>query len=175
MTRFFVPFLLVVTLSLALGACGGGGSDDDDDDAPRSTVRQGRELNHPAGQAARSQVAMMTGGRWAQHWAALHPDHRRAVPEELYVRCRIGVNVDIQDVRVVDVFDEPVRIDGVRTDSKAVVLEMRGNLGARGQYTTQRRTTHQIQVDGQWTWIMTTEAIETFRQGRCPGATGVLP
>jgi hypothetical protein len=71
-------------------------------------------------------------------------------------------------VQVLSVRNDPVTIEGVPRDARAVALRISGNLGA-GRRETVSRTVHQVLVEGEWRWVMTEEALAAFKRGDCPG------
>jgi hypothetical protein len=125
--------LTVVVVLLAV-ACGGNG------------------LDHPdAAEAAEQFYRHTSDGQWGRSWDNLHPAHQEIVDRDDYITCaQRNESYDIDGVRAVETFEEPVGLPGtsITTDSVAVTVEIKAG------EVTDRRTSHFVEIDGRWAWIL---------------------
>ena len=116
--------------------------------------------------AVRQQLALISDGQYAGHWAELHPEQQAIIPKADYVTCAQkrygGVKVSVK--KVTDDFDADITIPGtdVNAASKAVTVELRVDGATKGTATV---TYHEILVDGTWRW--TTSDPASFNPATC--------
>jgi len=72
---------------------------------------------------------------------------------------------DLQSIEVLDVFDEAVRIPGLRVrKAKAVRVRITSFSGETDTFVN-----HEVKVGGRWHWVLSDAAIQAYRSGACPG------
>jgi len=140
----------IVVLALT-GACGGGSSDDGS-----------------PGNAVRRQFGYIDKGQWGREWDELHPQHQAIVSRSDFVNCNADNNLDI-DVEIVDTYEETIDVPelGV-TDTTAVTVDITGNIGFFGLPDESTDTFHEINVDGEWRWVLSQDNLDSYSAGDCP-------
>ena len=104
--------------------------------------------------------------------AASVPSGRRFAFEFTDYESRDQVVGEIENVEVVDQYDEQVRISGMSGDvtSKAVTIRMTASVPGVDGPQTVTQTGHAVAVDGEWRWVLTAQDYEAYKADRClPG------
>lgn len=142
MIRLTVALVLIVILA----ACGGGGDSD-----------------NGAGDAAVNQYEMAIRDQWGRVWDELHPAQQAVVPRDLYDECQSQTRMQDFDISVDETFEETIDVAELgEVETTAVTLEF--DNGETSQFVT----SHLIEVDGEWKWILPSEAVASFASGECP-------
>lgn len=116
-----------------------------------------------AGQALTRNWEYVAKGQWGRRWDQLHPVHQEIVPREMYVECFQGEIVPITHIEVLEEYDEPdvlPEIGEVSTTAVTVALEIDGQ-----QVVV---TSHMVNVEGTWRWVLREQDLDAFKAGRCP-------
>ena len=98
---------------------------------------------------------------------ALVPQQQALFSKATFVDCgSIDSNMSNISLEILDVYEEPIRIDGTsdEVESTAVTVTLRYTVG--GRLATDTTTFHLVDVEGEWRWITTEDQIE-----RCTSAT----
>lgn len=145
--RLLVPLMLLTAALLA--AC--GGSDSDAAESPEGALLQFIDYTNK--------------GQHGRRWDLVHPVHQALISRDRYIECESRRNRpgDIK-VKVLEVYDEPVTLEGQRFDSKAITVELQANtiLGDRQETDT----VHAIPVGDEWRFPL--NSIDQYRNGNCP-------
>lgn len=154
---------LVVLLGLAALAagCGGSGVSGPKENVGVFMTRILREEIH---------------GQWAQQWSELHPAHQRLITRTQYVACSREMQTNIatgsEVFRVLDVQDDPIRIQGVpQRTSKLVTINFHQRGKASGGLTYRL---HAVDVGGRWAWILGGRFLTAVAHGRCLNGSSLI-
>jgi hypothetical protein len=139
--------------ALALAGCGGG--DERPDQDPGAFIS---ELVHD-----------VAAGRYAQAWTTLYPPHQQVATRQEYLRCEPMTPFPgkVENVRVLEVFDEPVDVAGQadQVDSTAIIVRL--TVRAENERDRFDSTFHAVAVDGKWTWFLPEQRYEAYVAGDC--------
>lgn len=144
-------FVLVGTLALlaTIGvACGGGDGDKEGGDSPDAAILR--------------LFDQLDKGQWGRQWEDLHPAHQAVVSRDSFIACASEVQIDLDSVEVLEVYDEPVSVEGASLPSKAVTVRLEAGPSSDEQ------TFHLLDVEGEWRWVMSDDALTAYRAGECP-------
>jgi hypothetical protein len=128
----------------------------------------GGEVDLAASGPGAAQVRMVENlyaGRFGAAWADLAPEHQRIVSREQFARCaeRAVAVGDLDSVEVLDVFDDEIKIPGLRERrAKAVRVRLISRHGE--QFTTVQ---HEIKVGNRWRWVLNSAAVRAYQRNRC--------
>ena len=141
--------VLAALVALSLAGCGG-------ETDPAAT---------PAGRAQARFLENVYTGKFDQAYEALYPAHKRIVSRARFAECgRARPLGDLQSIEVLDVFDEAIRIPGVRErQGKGVRVRV---TSAQGDVRT--FVNPEVKVGGRWRWVLNAKSIHAYRAGRCP-------
>jgi hypothetical protein len=142
--RFIVS--LATVIAIVVTACGGGDS---------------------AADAVKARIEQTSDGEHAAVWESLHPAHQAIVSQQQFVDC--GVQSDSVRSPVVDAIDvlgedETTAMIPEIGEVEVTVVEVdlrRGEEHAVRRYTV-------LKEDGEWTWVLSEEALNAYRNGDCP-------
>lgn len=117
--------------------------------------------------AAKERMLATSQGKYAEVWESLHPNQQAIVPKEKFVECgEAGAAARSPEINELEVLGESVvekDIPEVGTvESHVVALQWLQGEDTRGD------DFDMIEVDGEWTWVLTGEVLESFRAGECP-------
>jgi hypothetical protein len=114
-----------------------------------------------AGRAAREQLERGARGDFEGRWEMLHPSHRAEVPLSDFVDC--GERPDVDGIEVLAEFtaETDVALLG-DIDVRYVIYGL--DSGATGSSTFARMT----EQDDLWYWLMDTDDLNAYFEGRCP-------
>lgn len=140
---------LIATAALLLAGCGG-------------------EEDLAATGPGAAQVRMVENlyqGHFGAAWDDLNPEHQRIVSRAQFTRCaKQAVAVgDLDSVEVLDVFDDDIRIPGLR-ERKAKAVRVRLTSRRGEQFTTVQ---HEIRVGDRWRWVLNAAAVRAYQRNRC--------
>lgn len=141
--------LLIIGFSLVvlLGACG---------------------EEEPASDAVEVLVEALGESDYATAYDMLHPDHQQVVDEQLFIDC--GRQAEAGSPARVDSYvitGEVKRSRNVPELGDTEVTEVGVNLTQGDEVAY--RTWDVVRADGEWRWLMAADALNAFREGRCPG------
>jgi hypothetical protein len=105
-------------------------------------------------------------GHFERAWSDLHPAHQRVVSRRRFAECAsrtIAVG-DLESIEVLDVFDDDVRIAGLR-ERKAKAVRVRVSSFEGDSFTI---VDHEVKVGDRWRWVLNSAAVRAYQQGRCP-------
>ena len=141
--------LLAFLAFLALPACGG------EDDPART----------PAGAAQVELMEDLYNGRFGQAYTDLHPSHQTIVSRSLFARCaRESIAVgSLDSIEILDVFDDETGLLPGGEPTKGVRIR----LAFKDGQSTEPFVNHEVEVDGQWRWLLNQRAIKAYQAGRC--------
>ena len=143
----------LAAVALAAG-CGGGDSKPDED--PGEFISQ--LVHHVA------------AGRYAQAWTTLYPPHQRVATRQEYLRCEPMTPFPgkVENVRVLEVFDEPVSVGGEAEEVGSTAIIVRLTVLAEDDQRDRFDSTfHAVAVDGKWTWFLPEQRYEAYVAGGC--------
>lgn len=107
-------------------------------------------------------------GQYGRAWDLLHPAHQEIAPRTFFDGCiRDAGNVPQGDleVEVIEVYDDPIDVPAIpQKTSKAVTYRVR----VEGTDATQTETSHAVNVDGEWRWVLAPQDVPYYRRGECP-------
>jgi hypothetical protein len=105
-------------------------------------------------------------GLFRHAYASLYPAHQRIVSRERFFQCGKAAPLGtLQSLEVLDVYDDAIRIPGVR-ERKAKAVRVRVTL-ASGQ--TDTFVNHEVKIGTRWYWVLNSAAVRAYQAGRCPG------
>jgi hypothetical protein len=140
-------WILIVLSFALLTACGGG----DDDGAG------------DAGEFSKQNIETMLRGQWARVYEDLHPEHQAIIPRDLYVDCQSQQSLPAYELEVDETYEETIEVSRLgEVETTAVTMKLTN--GDNSEFLTR----HLIDVDGEWKWISTAEALDAYEQGNCP-------
>lgn len=108
-------------------------------------------------------------GQHGRRWDELYPSQQAVVPKARFVACTDFSAPGNTTATVIETYAEPIEVEGAELNSTALVVEIKGNIGALGAYATTRTTVHALELDGHWRWLMFPDDVAAYKAGRCPG------
>jgi hypothetical protein len=138
-------------IALALAGCGG-------DDEPETG-----DLG--AGEFLQQVTAEHLRGEYSETWDELHPAHQELITQLQLVYCgeREPDLAEDTTVRVLSVRPVTIRLPRVpERDAQAVRIELRDE-----QDIVDRYTSHVVQVDGEWRWVLSRPFLRALEKGNC--------
>lgn len=108
-------------------------------------------------------------GRLGEAWDDLYPGHRALISRERFEACfRPSTNgAIVTAITVTAVADEPIDVPEVaEKTSKAVTWIIDTSRGSA--IDSDSGTSHAVEVDGRWYWILSESAVKRVEAGRCP-------
>lgn len=137
---------LVFVVGLVVSGCGG------DDDT-----------GSDAGEFAQDTVERMMRGQWGPVWEDMHPGQQEFIDRDLYIQCQSETTFPSMEISVDEVYEDSLDVARVGdTNSQAVTLELK-----RGD-DAQFMTVNIVDVDGEWKWITSEDAVAAYEAGDCP-------
>jgi hypothetical protein len=115
-------------------------------------------------------VHHVAAGRYAQAWTTMYPPHQQVATKQEYLRCEPMTPFPgtVENVRILEVFDEPVEVAGEAedVDSTAIIvrLTVRAGKDERDRFDS---TFHAVAVDGNWTWFLPESRYAAYVAGDC--------
>ncbi len=166
MKTLVVRGVLVATLVMLPTISCSGGSGAKPSATVAATPSAGVVEDSPAVQALTGLLDTFQRQDWSAAYDSLDPAQRKLVNKDLFVRCsKEGNSVPIfQDVKVVrDETEHGVTIPGtdVKQDGELLSVEATVN----GQPFKQDM--HEYNVNGQWYWATTEDAMKSLIAGKC--------
>jgi hypothetical protein len=118
------------------------------------------------GAAAVDKYEDLYSGNFGRAWDDLHPAHQRIVSRAQFSRCaRREVAVgDLESIEVLDVFDDDIRVAGLR-ERRAKAVRVRVTSFHGESFTV---ADHEIKIGDRWRWILNSAAVAAYRRGGCP-------
>ncbi len=101
-------------------------------------------------------------GQAGRLWDSLVPAEQRIVGRARYLACRRNGGFRLRSFKVLDTYSEAVDVEGRRTPSTAVTVQVTSDDGV----TT--ATMHAIQIGGRWHWMLQPADLAAYAAGRCP-------
>ena len=112
----------------------------------------------------REVTTQFSRGQSGRLWDTLHPADQAIVSRARYTACQSNSGFDLQKVKILDNYTEPVDIAGKATPSTAVSVRATADDGV----TT--ATMHAVAVNGKWRWILSPADYAAYKQGKCPSS-----
>jgi hypothetical protein len=141
--------------------------------APQATT-EAKEPVEDAADFLERIVQQRSLGQHGRVWESLHPLHQAVASRAEYVGCegQNEIDAEIEDIEVVDQYDEPLEIPGQTADvpSKAVTIRLTVKIPLIEEPQVVTRTAHAVAEDGEWRWILTPEDYRAYQADRCPPA-----
>ncbi len=154
--------LLLAAVLALLAACGSGGVD-----RTEETGRAQEELPSDPGEVMLQFAEYDRNGQWARQWEHLHPAHQELASREAFLTCKQGNAISFDSSRVIEVFEETVPIPRIgEVNTTAITMELSVEIG-NGE-RSERVTSHLLDVDGAWRWVLSNDALDAFEVGDCP-------
>ena len=148
-------YFLAVVLIAVVTACGGAAGEETD------------ALPSDPGEAMLQIDEYALDDQWARLWEHLHPAHQEIAARNDFISCGDTAAAPLISARVIEVFDETLDVARIgETETKAVTVER--SMGRGDDEITQRETSHLIDVDGAWRWMLNNDSIDSFAAGDCP-------
>lgn len=158
-------------LSLVVAGCSG----DDDGSKAENTTASPTTTSAPETQRAdggpgdvmKDLLRYQSLGQYGRAWESLHPAHQKIASRSVYDGCarEVGASSGEVDVKVVEVYDDPIDIPAIpEKTSKAVTYRIR----LIGTDAAQTDTSHLVDVDGQWRWVLAPQDVPYYKRGECP-------
>jgi hypothetical protein len=113
----------------------------------------------------------LSNGQYGRMWELLHPVHQEAAPRSRLLDCYEqvgGLTGELQDVEIVEVYDEPVLVPGTNAEVPSKAVTTKVTFSAGGEEFTETDTSHAIPLNGEWVWILSPPAYRAFKAGSCP-------
>ena len=150
--KLATTLLLGAVALMCLQGCGGDSGSEGDAGDP--------------GEAIRPYLHAIQEGQYGRAWDMLHPAHQAVVTRSEFDNClresglsvpaKFGLHVDV-------VSDETIDVAGLgSTPTKAVTW----TLSSGEEFETM--TSHLVESDGTWRWILTDGDYEAYQKGECP-------
>jgi len=117
--------------------------------------------------AAKARLQATSQGEYAEVWESLHPNQQAVVTKEKFVECgeagAAARSPEIEDLEVLSesVVEKEIPEVGI-VESHVVALQWLQGEDTRGD------DFDMVEVDGEWTWVLSAEVLESFRAGECP-------
>ncbi len=149
-----IAILLVAGM---LMACGGGASE------------SGDELPSDPGEAMMQIDEYALDDQWGRVWEHLHPAHQEIAARDDFISCSDTTASPLISSKVIEVFDETLGVPRIgEAETKAITIER--SMGKGDDEISRRETSHLIDVDGAWRWMLDNDSIDSFTAGECPDA-----
>jgi hypothetical protein len=118
------------------------------------------------GAAAVRKYENLYGGHFERAWNELHPAHQRLVSRARFAQCaRSAIAVgDLESIEVLDVFDDDIRIAGLR-ERRAKAVRVRVSSFHGESFTVAE---HEVKLGDGWRWVLNSAAVRAYDRGRCP-------
>jgi hypothetical protein len=149
-------------------------SDDDDSSKPKTSggstssadTTTSEEPDAGPAELFQNVVRQESLGQYGRAWDRLHPAHQKIAPRSFFDGCfrETGGFGGELEVTVIEVYDDPIDIPAIPETSKAVTYRIR----QQGTDATETATSHAVDVDGEWRWVLAPQQVPCYRSGECP-------
>jgi hypothetical protein len=155
-------FALVAVLVLAVGL------------APTKNVHAANDRGRfaQAGAFATRIVRLIGANRYAEAWNSLLPLHQQAAPVERYVLCENETPIPgrVAAVRVLRVWDAPVRVAGVADPARGTKVTVRIEIADESipARVAVVKTISLVRAAHHWAWLLPAPRYAAYVAGTCP-------
>jgi hypothetical protein len=172
MKRLGIAFVVVLS-GLAFAGCGSSGSNSssessatvsgsafDSSSTTKATVPKANTADLKT--YLNKLFTMRVNDQQGPAWDLLVPQQQALIPRTKFLNCG-GMPVSISDVSIAivgDPYEEETEIPGVAGTFPSTAATVRMTVTMRGNESTENLTVHVIDVDGQWRWILSADAVE---------------
>lgn len=138
---------LACVIAVAGSGCGGGSSSS--------------AIESPA-DFVRRVTTEFSRGQSGRLWDELLPADQRIVTRARFVACQANEGWELQHIKVLETYDDPVTVGTKSLPSKAVTVRVTSDDGI----TT--ATMHAVQLNGKWRWVLQSSDRTRYASGKCP-------
>lgn len=160
-----------LVLTLIVAGCSGdddGSKADNTTAAPSTTSAPETQTEDGGpGDVMRDLIGYQSLGQYGRVWDLLHQAHQEIASRSFYEGCarEVGASSGDVEVKVIEVYDDPIDIPAIpEKKSKAVTYRIR----LSGTDATQTETSHLVDVDGKWRWVLAPDDVRYYKRGECP-------